>query len=100
MLPPENSNLDNKFNSADIILRTYTIPSATYTSGKGAIQIPGFTSIPSGYAVYGSSVDTGQSATMIADLNTVSGSNAYLSYYSSAQVTTAIVVRLILMKVP
>lgn len=83
-----------------MILRSYTIPSATYASGKGAIQINGFTAVPSGYAVYGSSVDTGQSATMIADLNTVSGSNAYLSYYSSAQVTTAIIVRLILIKIP
>ena len=83
-----------------MILRTYTIPSATYASGKGSIQIPGFTSVPSGYAVFGSHTDTGKSETMIANLNIASGSNAYLSYYSSAQVTTAIIVRLILIKIP
>ena len=93
-----NSDLDNKFNSNDLIIRSYTIPSATYTSGKGAIQIPGFTAIPNGYKLAGSYVDNGQPATMLTDINGVSGSNVYISYYASANVTTAITVTMILIK--
>jgi hypothetical protein len=98
LLSKLNSNLDNKLNASDIQVKTYNIPSATYTSGKGAIQIPSFTAVPSGYKIAGSYVDNGQPATMLTDLKGISGSNAYISYYASANVTTAITITLILIK--